>query len=111
MRYLSTISNEFKQKFLVNTEDNKVFTLQLEFIENQQSWNYSIIYNNFSINKKRLTTHPNFLRQFVNFLPFGLACETSDNGEPFAIDDFTTGRVKIYLLTQSECQEIEVFYA
>lgn len=107
MLYLSDISNEYKQKFQVQTEDNKSFMFKLEFIENQQCWFYSLTYGILTINKKRLTTHPNFLRQFKNVLPFGMSCITDDGSEPFAIDDFSKERVKIYVLTSAEVQDLE----
>ena len=107
MLLLANVSNDYKQKFQLLTEDNKSFLFKLEFIENQQSWFFSLTYNNLSINNKRLITSPNFLRQFQNILPFGMSCITDDGSEPFEIDDFSKERVKLYILTSGEVQTME----
>ena len=107
MLQITEVDNNYKQSFQIQTEDNKNFNFELEFIENQASWFYSLKYNDVSINKKRITTHPNFLRQFQNLLPFGMSCMTEDGSEAFAIDDFSKQRAKLYVLTQDEVNNLE----
>ncbi len=36
-----------------------------------------------------------------------MSCITDNGSEPFAIDDFSKERVKIYVLTSAEVQDLE----
>ena len=111
MRQLTAISTDPKQKFTVVTEDNQSFELSLEYSDQQQCWFYSITFENIIINGARVATAPNILRSFQNVLPFGIAITTDDLSEPVFLDDFSTGRVKFYLLTSEEVQSVETdFY-
>lgn len=107
MRILTNVTNDYKQKFAIITEDLIQFTFYLRYVTNGNCWFYFLTYGNWSINNQRLTTHPNFLRQFSNILPFGMSCVTLDGTEAFAIDDFLTGRAQILLLTATEVDEVE----
>jgi len=110
MRQLTEISKDPKQKFTVITEDNQSFDLSLEYSDQQQCWFYSVTFGILSINGSRIVTGVNILRSYKNVLPFGIAIDTDDLSEPFSIDDFSTGRVKFYILTESEVAEIETSF-
>ncbi len=108
MRLLTEISDDYKQQFQVTTEDNKVFTLSLEYMPNQQSWFFSLAYNNFSLNGQRLVLDPSLLRRFIAYLPFGMACICDDpQVDPFLLDDFKSGRIKLYTMTLDEVTQLE----
>jgi hypothetical protein len=108
MKLLTEITNDFKQRLEVTLEDNNTFILQLEFIQSQNNWFYSITYgDNFRIVNHRLVTSFNILRQYRRLIPFGIGCTTSDGTDPYYVDDFVTGRVEITILTQDEVNTIE----
>ena len=110
MRQVISISDDFKQTFSITTEDQITFTFKLEYVENQQSWFWSLSYGNFSINNQRLVLDPSFLRRFVAYLPFGMACMTNDGAQidPFLLNDFTAGRIQLYTLTLAEVKALEL---
>lgn len=111
MKQLTEISQDPKQKFDVVTEDNQTFELKLEYSDQQQGWFYSITFGDLTINNARLTTGANILRQYRNILPFGITIATDDLSEPIFIDDFSTERVRLILLTQEEVAQVETdFY-
>ena len=55
----------------------------------------------------KIVRGPNILTRSKNTLPFGLSVTVADNYEPFLINDFSSGRVKMFLLTSAEVQEID----
>jgi hypothetical protein len=111
MKQITEISDDPKQKFNVVTEDNQNFELILEFSDQQAGWFYSLTFEDITINNARLTIGANILRSFQNVLPFGFSIVTDDLSEPIFIDDFSTDRVRFFLLTQEEVQQVETdFY-
>lgn len=75
-----------------------------------QWWTMDISCNSFELNGYRIYNSLNMLDQFKNIIPFGLACLVSDGGEPFLINDFSTARCQLCVLTPSEIAEIDAYY-
>lgn len=48
---------------------------------------------------------------YENLIPFGLWVATTDDNDPFLINDFTSGRSAMYLLLSSEVAEIQALIA
>lgn len=108
MRILDIFSDNFSQEYTITTEANQIFTFSVDYVESQQSWFYSLKYNNFQLNNQRLVLDPNFLRRFKAYLPFGIACvSTSDEVDPFLLNDLISGRIQLLLLTAAEVAEAE----
>jgi hypothetical protein len=107
MKQITEISDDAKQRFDIVTEDNQSFELQIEYSDQQGGWFYSITFGDFSMNGVRLVTGANILRPYKNLLPFGISIVTDDLSEPIFIDDFSTDRVKFYLLTEEEVDQVE----
>ena len=111
MKQITEISQDSKQIFDIFTEDNQNFELRLEYSDQQQGWFYGITFGEFILNGARLVTGTNILRSYKNIIPFGLSVLTDDLSEPIFIDDFTTERVNIFLLTELEVEQVETdFY-
>jgi hypothetical protein len=92
----------------IGLEDGGTIQLTLNFRSNQRCWFYSISGSNgLSLNNRRLVNSPNMLRQFRNNINFGLSCIVSDGGEPWFLNDFETGRVKIYELSIADMALVE----
>lgn len=107
MKLIEIISDAPKQEMELVTEDGTVFSLSLRYVDNQQGWFYSIESDILTVYNRRLVTSPNMLRAFRNVIPFGLACYVSGKREPILLDDFSTGKAKLYLLESSDVDEIE----
>jgi len=107
MKQLTQISADSKQTVKFILDDNTQFTLYMEYHDNTSGWYFDLTYNNFSITEQRMTNHPNILRQYQNIVPFGLFISVPDGTEPLYIDDFSTGRAAVYVLTAAEVATIE----
>ena len=75
------------------------------------SWYFDVEYDDFTAKGNKLIRGLNIINRFKNRVPFGIGVTVSDNYEPFLINDFTTGRVKIILLTSDEVTEIDGYIA
>ncbi len=90
-------------------------TVQFEFIYRPaiQRWAVNIIHPKLTLNGFILCASPNCLRPFKNVIPFGLFCQSNDGADPFNIEDFTNGRVTLYVLDQSSGDvtaiEVQIF--
>lgn len=83
------------------TRKNIYFSLY--FSPRCQCWYIDIKYETFNAKGLKLVRGFNILSRHIKVLPFGLSVAVSDNFEPFLINDFSSGRVKLWLLTQAEC--------
>lgn len=110
MFLLNNLGNEPKQKLTMMLDDNTRLVLSFEYRENQQGWFFGFSYGDTNCQNIRLTTSYNVLRAYRNWLPFGLRCDTVDEGEPIDIDDFVTGYANVYLLTRDDIRAIEGNY-
>jgi hypothetical protein len=72
-----------------------------------QSWFMDIAFKTFIMNGYKLTGGPNILESYHNVVPFGFGVAVSDGLDPFLVDDFTSGRVSLYLLTSAEVVELQ----
>lgn len=66
----------------------------------------NLIYGNFQVQNLKMVTSPNILIQFVNQIPFGLACFTSDGLESTQQQDLFSGYATLYVLSQAEVEEV-----
>jgi hypothetical protein len=107
MKLIDNITDQAYQTIHIVMDDSTVIDMNLKYLPAQQRWAYDITYGDKSIKGNILCNHPNLLRQWRRILPFGLACSVADGTEPILIDDFTSGRVQIHLLTGDEIEYVE----
>lgn len=84
----------------------KKIYFSLYFSARCQCWYFDVQYETFTAKGLKLVRGPNILSRHINVLPFGLSVTVSDNFEPFLINDFSSGRVSLFLLTHAECLEV-----
>lgn len=106
MQTITELTNQPRQTYNFETEDNYLFDFSLEYIESQQGWFYNLTYGDLEIKGSRLCCSPNILRQYDRLLPFGIAVLSTDLLDPFFLDDFTTGRITLNLITKTEVEEV-----
>ena len=107
MQKITSITSRAKQKFSLVLENNETVEFLLYYLPRQQGWFYDFTYNNLTVKSSRAILTPNALRQFKNIIPFGIAFIGDGYVEPFAIDDFSSGRISLYVLNKDEVQQIE----
>lgn len=108
MNVITTLTQYPNQLHTLVLEDNNTAEMKLFYCARMQSWFINLNYEDVTINGIKLVLHPNILRQFRRYLPFGLSIYTEgDLVEPFEIEAFSSGRVKIGILNSDEIKEIE----
>lgn len=107
MNIISGITNAPRQNITIALPDNSYFTLRLTYLVQQSGWFYDVEYKDFVLNGARLVPSPNIFRKYQKLIPFGLGILTQGNVEPTTIDAFSSGLVTIYLLTQTEAEQLE----
>lgn len=107
MQEITSITSSPKQKMTLILENNETVDFKLYYLGRQESWFYDFTYNNLTVNCSRVTLTPNALRQFKHIIPFGIGFSSDDFVEPFSIDDFVSGRVKMHVLNSDEVKQVE----
>jgi hypothetical protein len=107
MKLIDDITSDAYQVHHIVLDDGSVIDFTLRFMPAVERWSYDLTYGSMTIMGGILCNHPNFIRQFRRIVPFGISCTVTDGTEPFMIDDFISGRVKIYVLTESEVLSVE----
>lgn len=107
MQVINTLTNYPNQRHQLVIEAGESADFHLYFSGRQMSWYYDITYKDISINGSKVVLTPNSLRQYKNILPFGLTFFTDGFVEPFKLDDFSSGRIKMAILNEDEVQQIE----
>lgn len=107
MNIITTLTDYPNQRHSLVIDEGGSADFRLYFSGRQMSWYYDITYGDITINGSKVVLTPNSLRQFKNILPFGLRFFTDGYVEPFKIDDFSTGRIKMGILNSDEVQQIE----
>tara|TARA_R110000851_G_scaffold306239_4_gene464496 strand:- start:949 stop:1287 length:339 start_codon:yes stop_codon:yes gene_type:complete len=107
MKKITEISADSRQKLTLVGENNEQIKFTLEYKPTQQSWYFDIELDSFNVYGLKLVNSPNALRNYTNLIPFGISCIVSDGSDPYFVDDFTSGRCEIFLLTEEEVGIIE----
>jgi hypothetical protein len=106
MYIIQNITSDALQNQTLVLPDGTSFSLTIYFVPMQYAWFITqLVYGSFTLQGMRITNSPNMLNQFVNQLPFGLACYSNANREPSQQQDFSSGASTLYVLTQAEAQE------
>ena len=107
MTKIDNLTNFAYQQTVLILEDSTSAIVTITFNGATERWTASIEYGSHTFNGIGLCTHPNILRQWKNILPFGLSIVTADQTDPFDINDFSDGRVSLYLLNEADVQQVE----
>lgn len=102
MQQITDLSSDAKQTFKIQIEDGKLATFKLYYSDNQIGWFLDVEYEGVVSKGLRLTNNPNVLSAYLNLIRVGLACQVTDGQEPYFQNDFTSGRVNLYILTEAE---------
>lgn len=107
MTQIDNLTDFANQQTVLILDDGTTAAVDLVFHGGTERWIMSVEYLGRSYNGIGLCDHPNILRQWKNTLPFGLACVTADQTDPFNVNDFSTERVKMYLLNAADVLQVE----
>lgn len=107
MQEITSITNEPRQRMQLVLENNDTVDFRLYYSLRNQAWYFDFTYNDIIDNCLKVVLTPNALRHLKRIIPFGIAFATDGYVEPFQLDDFSSGRVKMYVLNQEEVQYVE----
>ena len=107
MKQITLLTNNANQKVAIVTDDGLLVSLTFRFLPSQQMWMYDVSQDTFTANGRTLVVSPNNLMQFRNIINFGLFCRSTDGYEPYKIDDFSSGRVAVFVLNADEVSQVE----
>lgn len=111
MYQVAQITDDASQSQSLALPDGSLINISMYYRPMQYGWFITTLsYNGFVLNGLRITHSPNMLNQWINILPFGLACTslTADR-EPTQQQDFASGTFQIYVLTHDECVQYQTF--
>ncbi len=108
MNLIDVISQDANQLIRIPLDDGTTVELVLQYRPAIQRWSLNVTRGTFVLNGLNVTTFPNMLRTWRDLIPFGLACNSTDGGDPVYVDDFTSGRCALYILDQSDVEAIEL---
>lgn len=110
MIQVTGINTDAVQEYTLVTDDGVEFEFTMFYRPTQNGWFFDLEYEDTSIKGSKLVNFPNILRKWKNILPFGLACVVEDGTEAYFVEDFLTGRANLYVLNESEVEQIEELY-
>lgn len=108
MQEITRLTDSAHQEFTLISNAGEEISFKLRYMPTQLSWYFDISDGiDFTLNGAYLGLGPNILRNFRNNISFGLGIASNDGFDPRDLDDFTAGRVQVFLLSAEEVLEIE----
>lgn len=109
IRILSTITQNAYQTLSFVTKDGELVTLTFRFIPSQETWYVDVDSNSLTVHGLALQAFVNLLDPYHNLISWGLYVWSKDGYDPWRIDDFTTGRIRVAILEEFEYAVIQEF--
>lgn len=109
IRVLNTLTNNAYQTVSFITNKGENVTLTFRYIPSQQTWFIDVDSDSLTINGLALATFVNLLDPYKNNISWGLYVWSADGFDPYKIDDFSTGRIRIAILEDLENAVIEEY--
>lgn len=110
MKLVDKLTAQPKQKYNLIGYQGESIAFELEYMPTQEGWKFNVNDGEFILNGALLTISPNILRNYKNIINYGISVVSTDGFDPATLDDFTSGRVQIYLLSPEEVAGVEAFY-
>lgn len=98
MRVLNTLTDGAYQSVSFTTEESEDVTLTLRFIPSQETWYLDVESESLTTRGLALTSFKNILDPYNNNMTWNLYVWSEDGFDPWRVDDFTTGRIKLVVL-------------
>ncbi len=107
MQQITTLTNSPNQRHQLVLDNNETVDFRLYYSARQEAWYFDFTYKEITVNCSKVVLSPNTLRNLKRLIPFGLAFIADGYVEPFSLDDFSSGRVKMYVLNSEDVQTVE----
>lgn len=106
MQYIDKITSSPNQRMTLILDNGENVDFHIYYSARMLSWYFDFTYNDLTSKGNKIVLTPNALRNFKKLIPFGFGF-VATGAEPFSLDDFSTERVKLYVLNQDEVDEVE----
>lgn len=109
IRVLNTLTNNAYQSVSFITKGGEKVKLTLRYIPSQQTWFVDVESDSLTVYGLALATFVNLLDPYHNNISWGLYVWSKDGFEPYRVDDFATGRIRIAVIEELENAIVEEF--
>lgn len=109
LRVLSTLNENAYQSVSFVTNKGENVTLTFRYIPSQQTWFVDVVSDSLTVYGLALATFVNLLDPYHNNISWGLYVWSKDGFDPYRIDDFSSGRIRVAVIEDLENAVIEEF--
>ncbi len=106
MKTITSLKAIAKQRFQTPLENGLYVDVLLRFLPAISQWVVDVVYEDFKLYGMRVCNSLNILIQYSKIIPFGILIDVYDGGEPFLIDDFSSGRCRLSILSSEEVEQV-----
>lgn len=109
IRVLSTLNDNAYQTVSFDTKKGERVKLTFRFIPSQETWIFDVESPSLTVYGLALSAFVNLLDPYHNIISWGMYVWSKDGFDPWRIDDFATGRIRIAILEDLENAVIQEF--
>lgn len=102
IRILNTLSSNAYQSVSFTTNEGEDVKLILRFIPSQETWFLDVESESLTVRGLALMSFANILDPYHNNMTWGLYVWSEDGFDPWRVDDFVTGRIKLGIFEDLE---------
>lgn len=108
-RVLTTLTENAYQSLSFVTEKGEEVNLTFSFFPSQETWFVDVDSDSLTVHGIALQAFMNLLDPYHNMISWGLYVWSKDGFDPWRVDDFTSGRIKVAVIEDFEYKVIEEF--
>jgi hypothetical protein len=109
IRVLSTLNDNAYQTVSFDTKKGERVKLTFRFIPSQETWIFDVESPSLTVYGLALSAFVNLLDPYHNIISWGMYVWSKDGFDPWRIDDFATGRIRVAVLEDLENAVIQEF--
>lgn len=109
IKVLNNLTNNAYQTTSFYTKKGERVVLTFRFIPSQETWFFDVESESLTVYGLALTAFRNLLDQYHNNISWGMYVWSKDGFDPWRIDDFSTGRIRIAITEELEESVLQEF--
>lgn len=109
IKVLTTLNENAYQTLSFVTNKGEEVNLTFRFIPSQETWILDVESDSLTVYGLVLTAFVNLLDPYHNNISWGLYVWSKDGFDPWMVDDFTSGRIKVAVIEDFEYSIVEEF--
>lgn len=109
IRVLTALNENACQSLSFVTSEGEEVSLTFRFVPSQETWYVDIDSGSLTIHGLALQAFVNILDPYHNQITWGLYVWSQDGFDPWMVDDFFTGRIKVAIIEDFEYSMIQEF--